>query len=319
MDAKGGTWENVVELLRQPGQPFADTSLFAVDAVSAAMRRHVTVALSGDGGDEAFGGYDLYRQLDPIVRLRRLPIPVWRAAVPATGLASQLRLLRPTLAQRVRDLAGADDATVVQTMFSWIRASEHKRLVRDSGDIAPPKRLFERQWPDASGSALDRLSRHVVEVNVRLILADDFLSKVDTGSMRHGLEVRVPLLDENLVDFGLSLPHTLRANRGTAKLVLRGIAERRLPQGISALPKRGFAVPVDKWVDGAFRSQLRGALLDRSSQLPDYLEPRVYQPWVEAFCAGGSVQGLTRSGLYQRVIMLLALHVALERQPSRGA
>ena len=83
-------------------------------------------------------------------------------------------------------------------------------------------------------SGFDRLSAHTIEVNMRLVLPNDFLFKVDTASMRHGLEVRVPMLDEDLLAFGLSLPHTLRANRSTGKIVLRGVAERRLPPASSS-------------------------------------------------------------------------------------
>lgn len=316
MDPSGGSWDDVTRLLRHAGQPFADTSLFAVDAVSEAMRRFVTVALSGDGGDEGFGGYDLYRRLEPIERLRRLPAPFWHGASAALGPAARAGLVRPTLAQRVRDLTGADDTTVVQTLFSWIREREHARLVLGSEGLEPARRLFERRWDAVAGTRLERISRHAVEVNLRLVLPDDFLFKVDTGSMRHGLEVRVPLLDEDVVEFGLALPHTLRADRRMTKLVLRGVAERRLPPGLSALPKRGFAVPVDRWVGPDFRARLREELLASSSPVSDQLDRGMYEPWVRAFCDGGQVPGLTRDGLYQRVVMLLALDLALRPAPA---
>ena len=90
MDGVRGTWDHVTGLLLHAGQPFADTSLFAVNAVCKLMRRHVTVALSGDGGDEGFGGYDLYWQIARIARLQRLPKPIWSTAGPLRTRAQYL-------------------------------------------------------------------------------------------------------------------------------------------------------------------------------------------------------------------------------------
>ena len=158
---------------------------------------------------------------------------------------------------------------------------------------------------------LERLSAHAVEINMRLILANDYLPKVDAGSMRHSLEVRVPMLDEALIAFGLTLPHTLRVEGRKGKRVLRALAGRHLPASIAARPKRGFSVPVDRWVDRSFRLTLRENLLDSGSPVGDYFVRRVYTPWVEAFCRGRTVPGLSREGLYQRVMMLLALDLVL--------
>jgi asparagine synthase (glutamine-hydrolysing) len=276
----------------------------------------VTVALSGDGGDEGFGGYDLYRRLGTVQRLRELPAPGVESVALALAAAGRTRLVRPTIARGIRDVASDDDAAVVQSLYSWVREAEHRRLVHDAPGLEPPRRLFERQWSNGGGSdRLDVLSRHAVEINVRLVLPNDYLFKVDIGSMRHGLEVRVPLLDEDLMEFGLALPHALRANRRSAKLVLRGVAGRRLPRELAGLPKRGFTVPIDRWVDRGFRDRLRAQLLDRDSRLPEFFDPRVYRPWVLAFASGTRANGLTRDGLYQRVFMLLALDLALRPAP----
>jgi asparagine synthetase B (glutamine-hydrolysing) len=106
MGGQSGTWEEITALMRIVGQPFADTSLFAVDQIAAAMRQHVTVALSGDGGDEGFGGYDVYWQIAAINGLRWAPAFFWRAGVPFVAPLARLGVVRPTLARRMRDLAG---------------------------------------------------------------------------------------------------------------------------------------------------------------------------------------------------------------------
>ena len=313
MEGGGASWEDIAGVLRHAGQPFADTSLFAVDAISRAMRRHVTVALSGDGGDEGFGGYDAYWQIGTIHRLRRAPTALWLLAARFAEPLARAGLVRPTLAARARDLASADDATVLQTLFSWIREREHRDLVGDRG-VESPRRLFERRWSHTlpkGSSRLERLSAHAVEVNVRLVLANDYLPKVDTASMRHSLEVRVPLLDEELMDFGLRLPHDLRVERRNGKRVLRRIAASKLPPPVTRRPKQGFVVPFDRWVDASFKQTARELLHDGGSPVGDHLERRVYGPWVDAFCTGTVLPGTSRASLYQRVVMLLSLDLSL--------
>jgi asparagine synthase (glutamine-hydrolysing) len=320
MEGRGGSWDEITALLRHAGQPFADTSLFAVDAISRAMRRHVTVALSGDGGDEGFGGYNAYWQIGTIARLLRAPPVLWNAAARVADPLGRLGVVRPTLGVRARDLAGADDAAIVQTIFSWVREREHRRLLGDADGVESPRRLFEPRWSysfDRGSSRLERLSAHTVEANVRLVLANDYLVKVDVASMRHGLEVRVPMLDEDLIAFGLTLPHELRVEGRTGKRILRRVAARNLPPAVAARAKQGFEVPVDRWVDPTFTTRVREALLDRSSPVGDHLDRRAYEPWVHAFGNGGIAAGVSRDGLYQRVMMLLALDLALRdvRQP----
>jgi asparagine synthase (glutamine-hydrolysing) len=319
MNGGGGTWEHITTLLRQAGQPFADTSLFAADAVSAAMREHVTVALSGDGGDEGFGGYDAYWQLGAIERLQRIPRPAWRVAGHVVAPLSRAGIAPPTMARRIRDIAGAGDAGVLQALYCWIREAEHRELLAEPAEAIQTRRLFEPQWDHGHRSGtprLERLSSHAVEVNVRLILANDYLVKVDTASMRHALEIRVPMLDEDLMDFGLRLPHRLRVQGRTGKRVLRGVATRHLPRAVVERPKQGFSVPVDRWVGPDAKATIREQLLAPSSRVTEHFDRRVYAPWVEAFHEGRPVEGISRGGLYQRVMMLLSLHLALDGQPA---
>jgi asparagine synthase (glutamine-hydrolysing) len=314
MEDEGGSWESVTEILRQAGQPFADTSLFAVDAVSRAMRRHVTVALSGDGGDEGFGGYDAYWQIETINHLRHAPSVAWLLAARLVEPLGRVGVVRRSLGERARDLADADETAVVQTVFSWVKEREQVRLLADPESVESPRRLFEQQWdyslPRAS-SRLERLSAQALEVNIRLVLANDYLAKVDTASMRHSLEVRVPMLDEELIDFGLNLPHEFRVKSRVGKRILRRLAEEKLPAGVAGRPKQGFQVPVDRWVDTAFKENLREVLLDRQSPVADHFDRREYDPWVHYFCNGEGAPQMSREGLYQRVIMLLSLDLAL--------
>jgi asparagine synthase (glutamine-hydrolysing) len=317
MEDVRGTWRHFTALLEHVGQPFADASLFAVNAVCRLMRQHVTVALSGDGGDEGFGGYSFYWQLGKIARWQELPRTLSRAAAIAAKPMTHLDSKVGRLSQRLREMTGADDTSIIQGLFCWLREQEHQTLSRQNG-VLPVRRLFEQRWEhhgEAKFSRVERLSMLATEANIRLMLPNDFLFKVDMASMKESLEVRVPMLDEDLFDFALSLPHHLKVNGRTGKRVLRRIAERRLPPEVANKAKKGFDIPVDKWVDEDFKMQLRETLLGPGSKLPEYFQPEVYQPMVKAFCEGHTCPGVSRQGLYQRVMMLLSVELALA-QPS---
>src|SRR5207249_3258567 len=230
-----------------------------------------------------------------------------------------LGIVRKHLPQRAKEIANADDTAIVQDLFCWVREEEHKALCR-AEDVLPVRRLFERQWEyclPRQSSRLERLSSHTTEVNTRLILPNDFLFKVDTASMKESLEVRVPMLDEELFAFGLSLPHRLKVSGRTCKRVLRAVGQRKLPPKVANKPKMGFGIPVDAWVNADFRTRLRDALLSPSSKLAEFFRLEAYHPIIEAFCNGHSCRGISRQGLYQRVIMLLSVHLALADTPVR--
>jgi asparagine synthase (glutamine-hydrolysing) len=316
MDGRQGTWDQIRDLLLHAGQPFADTSLFAVNAVCRLMRQHVKVALSGDGGDEAFGGYNFYWQLALIAWLQRLPSPLWQGASVGLIPLTRVGLVHAHRRQRFTELAGADDIAVIQELLTWVREEEQRRLCLDDGKVLPIRRLFEPQWEHRLPrgiSRIERLSALATEANIRLVLPNDFLFKVDTASMKESLEVRVPMLDEDLFGLGLSLPHRLKVKGRTGKRVLRGVAERRLPSVVAKKPKRGFVIPVNTWVDTDFKKRLRDSLLGPSSLLPEFFNPVTYKPIVEAFCEDRPFSGISKEGLYSRIIMFLSIQLTTEQ------
>ncbi len=307
-------WGEVTSLLRWAGQPFADTSIFGAHAVSKALRRSVTVALSGDGGDEGFGGYDDYGHLGRAITLARAPRQARGAIGTVVGLMEGAGLARSAETAVAKALPGTDNVSIVEYLQRWLRSDEHARLCAGL-DALPPRRLFEpvwqhHLWPGASRK--ERLSALLTEVRTRVVLANDYLPQVDLASMNVSLEVRVPLLDEDLFGFGLTLPHNLKLRGKVSKPVLRQLAAERLPEAVARKPKHGFGVPVDTLATDEFRRCLRERLLAPNSRLRDVYDPAVYSPMVTAFAEGKLVEGISRQGLHQRVIMLLAVDLALE-------
>ena len=318
MPEAGGGWEQITSLLLHCGQPFADTSLFAVDEVCREMRRQVSVALSGDGGDEAFGGYYFHWKARDIGQLQRLPSWCLRAAGMALRPSAMLGIVPNRYPMQLEAYSNKDRTSTMRSLLSWLPPKVHSQLCRDR-TMLPVSRHYEQKWKhDLRNATLpEKLFAHATEVNTRLILPNDLLFKVDTASMRASLEVRVPMLDEALYDFGLGLPSRLKVKNRQCKLLLREVARRQIPSRVADKPKKGFAVPVDRWVGPAFREQLRDTLLGKSSHLSEYYDPKVYTPWVTSFAEAGDCKGLSRGELDYRVIMLLGLELFLSLAPAR--
>jgi asparagine synthase (glutamine-hydrolysing) len=314
MDDIRGSWDHITSLLRHAGQPFADTSLFAVNAVCQLMRQHVTVALSGDGGDEGFGGYYRNWQLRRIARLQKCPeLGLLAAATILTPLA-YLGIVHGSRPLRLRELSAADDTAVMQSLFCQLHEADHRKLCKDT-DLLPIRRLFEPRWEHRlppHTSRLERLFAHATEIGTRLELPNDFLFKVDTASMRESLEVRVPMLDEELFALGLLLPHYLKVQGRAGKRVLRAVAQQQIPSKVANKPKHGFVISVNSWLNADFKAHLHDTLLGPSSTLPEFFSPEVYGPMILAFCEGRHDRNHSPQRLFRRVIMLLSVHLALE-------
>lgn len=316
MDDFPGTWDRITSILRQAGQPFADTSVFAASAMCEFVRQHVTVALSGDGGDEGFGGYDSFWRIGAIARWQSVPKRLRSAATSVFAPAlSKLYLLPSRYCQRLIRLGQADNTEILEDLDSWIREKEHAELCGNE-ELLPVSRWFEPQWSHGSAakrSRLAELSAHATEVKMRLRLPNDYLFKVDLASMRTSLEMRVPMLDEELVQFGLTLPHRLKVQGRTCKQVLRNVARRHVPARVASKRKAGFRVPIDRWVTREFKANVRDFLLGIDSPVQAYCCRKSYEPWVAAFWEGKQHPAISRGGLYERVIMLLSLGLALRR------
>lgn len=235
-------------------EPLADSSAIPTFLVSQLAARHVKMVLSGDGGDEMFAGYGRYARYLQLRRLRRLgAAPVIGAIGPAArllpaGLRRRLKWAQTRLSMRHPDdyIAGVALATGPGTQRLL---SRHAASVRPYAGIA---RHFETAKEPLG--VLDR----VLAGDILSYLLDDILVKVDRMSMANSLEVRSPLLDQQLAGFAARLPEALKLRGGTGKYLLRRVAARYLPEHCIRKPKQGFAIPLAQWL----RSDLKSVMLD---------------------------------------------------------
>jgi len=277
-------------------EPFADVSQIPTVLVCRLAREHVTVALTGDGGDETFGGYRHYFDaLSDWRRLAGVPRPLRSAAgaiAAAAGRASW-PLARP---RGVRDArlpawrrAGAKLEHAVR---GYAAESPSDLLARRYARIADAGALVEGLGAEsvplvaASGSEppLEPL-REMMLQDYRGYLCDDILVKVDRASMAFGLEARAPLLDVRIAEFAWSLPTSFLVDEGGGKRILRQVLERYVPRGLTERPKRGFGVPIGTWLRGPLRGWAEDLLAEPALRRDGVLRARaVRRIWEQHLC-----------------------------------
>jgi asparagine synthase (glutamine-hydrolysing) len=244
----------VEQLVWHFDEPFADSSAIPTWYVSELARRHVTVVLSGDGGDELFGGYDRYLPHPRVAQFDRVAVPGARRLA---GLAARA-LPHGARGQRfLRHVSRGDEQRYIEAV-SFFGPEDREALLapdmRAAGAPAPERHM------EARFDALAHLplGSRMMRVDFGTYLPEDVLTKVDRMSMAHSIESRVPLLDHPLVEFALRLPLDQKIRNGERKRLLRRVAARVLPPAILAKRKQGFGVPLGTW----FRGQLRDAFED---------------------------------------------------------
>ncbi len=248
--------QQLSELPASSNEPFADPSQVPVHLVSRMARRDVKVVLSGDGGDELFGGYPRYAATDRL--WRRLSLVPASVRVPAGRLGAAASQLTPVhamagrLTGKVARLSEALQSRRADHLYelSFSNCPEPERSVLGGSDFAP-RRLADEL--DGSLDALPLESRWRF-LDLVTYLPDDILVKLDRATMRHGLEGRVPFLDHELVRFAWRLPMGLRRRDGQSKWLLRRLLERYVPPALVERPKAGFELPLGSWLRGPLRS-----------------------------------------------------------------
>jgi len=246
----------VETLLAHHDEPFGDSSALPTYLVAREARRHVTVALNGDGGDEAFAGYDRF---GAALLAERAPAAAWRAARALGGLLPEgptyhgtRRRLRRFLDQAPRPLA--------ERFFGWTALFDAESLARLLPG-AEPGRLMRSYAATLAGCPDASVLSRLLYLNTRTYLLDDLLPKADRMTMAHGLEARSPFLDRELVEYAARLPDAFKRRGRHGKRVLKRAAESLLPRSILERPKHGFGVPLGAWFRGELRPMVEDTLL----------------------------------------------------------
>ena len=251
-------------------EPFGDSSAIPTWYVSELARRHVTVVLSGDGGDELFGGYDRYLPHPLVAGFDRLAIPGARALAGALGR----RLPHGATGRRfLRHVAGSEVGRYVDAVSFFGADDRDALLAREARSDAAPS-PEQRLAAVFARTAHLPLGSRLMQADLVTYLPEDVLTKVDRMSMAHSIESRVPLLDHRLVEFALSLPLPLKISQGVRKRVLKTVARRLLPEAILARPKQGFAVPLAVWCRGRLRDAFADVLRSARLRQRGYFRPR---------------------------------------------
>ncbi|MGH7299623.1 MAG: asparagine synthase (glutamine-hydrolyzing), partial [Candidatus Rokuibacteriota bacterium] len=267
-------------------EPFADSSAIPTYYVARAARQRVTVALSGDGGDEVFAGYEWRYGLNLLEdRLRRrIPGGLRRAALgPLSAVWPKAdRLPRPLRWKYLlRNLSLEPEEAYFHDMSRFTPADKRDLLspgFRQSLQGRDPFQIFRGHFDRVRG--LDHLNR-LLYVDLKTWLANDILVKVDRMAMASSLEVRSPLLDHHLIEFAATVPPDLKFRKGTAKYLLKRYAERRAPASAVYRPKQGFSIPLAAWLRTDLRSMAEDLLLSERALGRAYFQPEVVRTmWV---------------------------------------
>lgn len=261
--------EVLPQLAQYYDEPFADSSAIPTWYVSKLTREHVTVALSGDGGDESFAGYQRYKAVALAGMFDRLPTlrslfaaRVWQALPCSSRQKSRVR--------RLKRFCEALAASPERRYLDWISIfNETRRAELYSDEFverlpdSDPAMFLISAWRRAN--LRDAVTKACV-ADLTTYLPCDILTKVDIASMANSLEVRGPFLDYRLIEFAAALPLHLRYRRGSGKRLLRAAFGDLLPAAIWNRPKMGFGVPLDHWLRGELRPLVHDLLLDSTAQ-----------------------------------------------------
>ncbi len=275
-------------------EPFADVSQIPTCLVAGLARRTVTVSLSGDAGDELFGGYNRYLLVRAVWRkLARLPHPMRRMlaqllALPSAGTWNTLyRALQPVLPTRARinqpgdklpKLIGLVSATSPEDLYTRLVSHCMQPASLVLGAQEPPSLLNQRQsWPQTTD-----FEHWMMAMDTQTYLPDDILTKVDRAAMAASLETRVPLLDHRVVELAWQLPLGMKLRQGRGKWLLRQVLDRHVPAALIDRPKMGFSVPIDHWLRGPLRGWADALLDGQRLRQEGYLQPApIVRMWQE--------------------------------------
>ncbi|TCO78826.1 asparagine synthase (glutamine-hydrolyzing) [Marinisporobacter balticus] len=234
----------VEDLVYYYDEPFYDSSSIPTMLVSKLAKEKVTVALSGDGGDELFCGYNTYDHIKTLSKFHNLPHSIRKGIGYVGGLYNK-RL------SQVLDYSG-EISEMVLNLKSMFSKKEIRSILLNSDDLDKSINYFR---------PYDELKKHTIldkEMisDIKSYMVDDILTKVDRASMKYALEARVPLLDHKIVEFSLKVPLEFKMREREKKYLLKQVLYKYLPKQFTNRPKKGFSVPIDEWVNGSLKNEI---------------------------------------------------------------
>ncbi len=237
------------------GEPFADSSQIPTYLVSKMTKEHVTVSLSGDAGDELFCGYESYNSIDRIWgKMKNIPYPVRK-------LASSLILNAPVKKSKVVNVkAGLLGAKGPAALYEI--SNEEEPVAKE---ICLDKNMLPFKYTQYKEGYLKETRHNIMLMDLLMYHPDDILVKVDRAGMAVSLESRIPMLDKDVVEFAWTLPIEYKYQDGVTKKILRNILYKYVSKEIIDLPKRGFSIPISKWLKGPELRAWAEMLIDRKT------------------------------------------------------
>ena len=279
------------------GEPLADASAIPTWYVSEAARRHVTVALSGDGGDETFAGYDFRYVPHALEASARRAMP--RSAGPAAAWLGarwprSRRLPKPLRLATLLENLGRDPAAAYYADLAFLKPADARRLMGLPSDRDPRSSpVYEAVTEPYRRCPSHDAVQKAEYADLKVYLPNDPLVKVDRMSMAHGLEVRCPLLDRRLVELAFRIPASKKQTGTRGKALLRALARRRLPGRLWELPKRGFTAPIGEWIAGPHASRFRDDVLHAGTIVASHLDLKELRSRFQTHHAGAADHSYT--------------------------
>lgn len=264
----------LADLVHFYDEPFADSSAIPTMAVCRAARKHVKVVLSGDGGDEAFGGYSRYAHDLKEARLRAL-LPGWfrRSFINAAATCWPKAdwLPRPLRLKTVLTNLSLDAANAYANTISLCRPAQRALLLNPDIRHSLNGHRVEEGVVHAFHQSHSTSLNGMLGADIAMLLPDDFLTKVDRASMAVGLEVRPPLVDHQFLELAAQVPSEFKILNGETKWIFKKMCERSLPSEVIWRKKQGFEIPVDSWLRGPLREDFEAQVLSPNSRIRDYI------------------------------------------------
>lgn len=297
------SFRRLPELIAHWGEPFGDPSALPTAIISELARAHTTVAMTGDGGDEVFAGYARFASTAYPERLPRTVRTAAAALVSKTPAPTDGES-RAARGRRFLERLGLE---LPERLHSWIAAfppTAHRELTGRLPRPPYPRSVTERHPEEALA--------YILRLNARTYLQEDLNVKADRASMMHGLELRAPFLDVDLLETVFALPGHYKINRGRRKWLLRKAFEADLPRTVFERPKMGFGMPLGTWFSGPLRSWVEEALRPRNALIYDHVRRAPVDALLDAHFEGRRDHGF-------EIWALVMLERWLEAKPGSAA